>query len=36
MMELTLFYTLEWCQKAFRNNVKDVIQNSKTVGYKIK
>lgn len=36
MMELTLFHTLEWCQQAFRNNVKDVIQDSKTVGYKIK
>ena len=34
MMELTLFYTLEWWQQAFRNSVKDVIQDSKTIGCK--
>ena len=33
-MELTLFYTLEWWQLAFRNSVKDVIQDSKTIGCK--
>ena len=35
-MELTLFYTLEWWQYAFRNSVKDVIQDSKTIGCKTK
>ena len=36
MMELTLFHTLEWWQQAFRNSVKDVIQDSKTIGCKTK
>ena len=36
MTELTLFYTLEWWQQAFRNSVKDVIQDSKTIGCKPK
>ena len=36
MMELTLFHTLEWWQQAFRNKVKDVIQDSKTIGCKPK
>ena len=36
MMELTLFYTLEWWQQALRNSVKDVIQDSKTIGCKPK
>ena len=36
MMEFTLFHTLEWWQQAFRNNVKDFIQDSKTIGCKPK
>ena len=36
MMELTLFSTIERWQQAFRNSVKDVIQDSKTIGCKPK
>jgi len=36
MIELTLFHTLEWWQQAFLNKVKDVIQDSKTIGCKPK
>ena len=36
IIELTLFQTLEWWQQAFLNKVKDVIQDSRTIGCKPK
>ncbi len=33
---LYVLYGIEWWQQAFRNSVKDVIQDSKTIGCKPK